>query len=323
MLLELVSLLHPTLLGILVLCCIFIISFTAHFQSLAVGNGFGSQVPFSFTITVTLFTILGASIEGFSLYFEVTQSPAAVHVNNLLAIGEPYVEGALGLLWLAVLIVVGARQKMKLIGGCLDPSPRLYSPDPGVCSEWKACLFFVVVACLSLVVWVAINHQTKSRGLCAGFIRHLLRQRAQDRAARTAARQAAAAQAAKAVTPSAPPPSTVPPPYVAHPPAAGPFKEASEHTIASKLPNTRESSAWAPSLPFAENRDSQGVSSTSELGVLTPPASPPPSTLPPWVRTSRIEGSEDSPTISSVLTPPPMRADSTSPPAAGPNHAPV
>ncbi|KAG8913185.1 hypothetical protein FRC00_002873 [Tulasnella sp. 408] len=133
MLREIGLLLHPTLLGILVFCCIFIISFTAHFQSLAAGNGFGSQVPFSFTITVTLLTILAASIEGFSLFLEVIKSPVAkVQYPNLLsalgrarstklradlvffplqdidtaiAIGEPYVEGALGLLWLAVLIV--------------------------------------------------------------------------------------------------------------------------------------------------------------------------------------------------------------------------
>lgn len=104
---------------------------------------------------MTLLTILAASIEGFSLFLEVIKSPVAKvqytklwsslgrvrsakrrtdlvlfrlqDIDTAIAIGEPYVEGALGLLWLAVLIVVGARQKMKLVGGCLNPSPFQYS----------------------------------------------------------------------------------------------------------------------------------------------------------------------------------------------------
>ncbi|KAG8953845.1 hypothetical protein FRC04_001475 [Tulasnella sp. 424] len=213
---------------------------------------------------------------------------------------------------------------MTLVGGCLDHVVAQYSPNPGVCSEWEACLFFVVVACLCLAAWVGLNHAMKSRDLCVPVIQQILQQSAQQRAARRAAAQAAAQAPPPAPPPAPPAPETVPAATIAHPAAAGPTKELSESTMASKLPSTRDSSAWAPGLPYTQNRDSKDMSTSaaSEFGALTPPASPPPSTLPPWIRTSRMEDSQDSVTISSVLTPSPMHADSALPPAAGPNASP-
>lgn len=126
-------------------------SFTAHFQSLAILNDFGSQVPFSYTITVAICTILGASIEGLSLFLEVIKSPVAKvrwsvffpsgdrpswtddflcvpqDIRDAIVFVEPFVEAALGILWFAVLVVVGNRQKMTLVGGCLDHVVAQYS----------------------------------------------------------------------------------------------------------------------------------------------------------------------------------------------------
>ncbi|KAG8977314.1 hypothetical protein FRB90_008821 [Tulasnella sp. 427] len=293
-------------------------SFTAHFQSLAITNGYGSQVPFSFTITVTVFTILGISIEAISLYLEVVGSSVAQDFRKTVTFGEPFGEVLLGLFWFATLIVVSKRQKMELVGGCLDHREIGYTANLGICHEWGACLFFVVIACLSLASWVTLNHAMKSRDLCIPVLQQYLQQRSQQKAQAQLAKQATAALSANPVTvpvtvagPPAPLAQTI-----AEPPAAGPVKESSESTMASKLSGTRDSSAWAPSLPFHPT-----AASTSELGVITPPASPPPSTLPPWVRTSRIENSEDSATISSAL--PPLTSLENLPPAAGPTESQV
>ncbi|KIO32966.1 hypothetical protein M407DRAFT_91086 [Tulasnella calospora MUT 4182] len=272
---------YPILLAVLLTFPAVVLGITAHFQSYAVRYEHKFQVPFSYIIGISCLTVLGAMTHLASLILELEASASGFGFRKTVREAENPITILLVPFWLGVVGVIGTKQGMERIGGCISNPPDGYDfadieTNSQLCTEWAISLGFAVTTTVAVVAWWFMVPVGMSQD---AFVSRIWQRRQQQ------------ANRAKGIVP---PPAIAPagaaqaqnPPATTQPLAAGPVSVQQPPLTIPPNVSAPQTSTDIEALAGRGDDNSRHASSDP----MTMPASPPPSAQPSWIQPSTAIG---------------------------------
>ncbi|KAG8932716.1 hypothetical protein FRC00_014249 [Tulasnella sp. 408] len=257
-------------------------------------SGNGPQGMFTYSIAIASVTIVLGIGHVSTLILDLNAATSGVRFRQQFAETQKFLTVLLTILWVAVVAILGLRQKMDTIGGCLYVPRTGYVSNPQICIEWYIVISFAGAATLALPALYLADTKLKAR---EAFVSRVWNRRQY--------------RANKANRLGAPPrrlvrghPAQPPPPAPSAPPT--PFGSAFQMVTipaSGHYPQPSAYSPWGDDAP-PTYRDVEAMSGRAHdfrrevsTDSLTLPATPPPSTLPSWMQPAAPEHPERRPLL--------------------------